>query len=204
MPRRTRTRFARRSRPPGHSFWLRPPAFSVSLQEAANGVFSSILLNEADFSDPSLALNDTMKGAPILERIVCNIGYDQIISEQYFSPAGFNQVTMLVEAMLFTQDDTFATTVTDTTTFDAILENNRILGYEVMKWDMAAGTDYVTNTLTAGQSQVRCRAEIAPKSRVKLREKSVGMAIRTNFDTANAAVLSIFPWVQATMLVRIP
>lgn len=191
----------KRSRPPGKSFWMRPPVFAVDLKQSSGGVYSSIILTEDDFQAPASSLNDTQKGAPILERLVCTMGYDQIIAEGYFDPAGNNQVTMLVEAMVFTQEDQFATLVTDSTSFESVLENNRILGYEMMSWNMS---EVYAPTPATPRQQVRCRSTFAPKSRVRLREKSVAVAIRTGFNVGSSQILATFPWVQPTMLVRVP
>ena len=196
--RRRRNYSKRAAKALGHSFWLRPPAFSLTLRQAAAGVFSDVILTESDFMDPSIGLNDTKKVAPVLERIVTDVGFDQTVNGNYFAPAGFGQVTMLVEAMLFTQADQFLTTVQSSLDFDQVLANNRILGYAVMEWNMDG------YSVTSSLSTVRCRKHFEPKSRVRLREQAVGVAIRTNFDIANAASEANFPWVQPTMLVRVP
>ena len=199
MPRR-RMRRRSFSRPNGKTFWLRPPAFTLATASAADGIFTAILLTEADFTDPNTDLNDTVKGAPILERVICDIGFDMVTAPGYFEPAGFNQTTMLVEALLFTQDDQFNNIITNNTNFDITLNNSRILGYQVMEWNMSD----VTFNDASVQQQVRCRAHFEPKTKTRLREKSLACAIRTNMDTGNADVLSTFPWVQPTMLVRNP
>ncbi len=184
-------------RSPGRSFWLRPPAFSITQVETANGVFSSILLTEGDFQDPSQELDDTQKGAPVLERLITDVGFDQIVTGNYFNPASFGQVTLLVEAMIFTQDDQFISTVSDTASFDVVLRNNRILGYSIMQFELG-------QTSSTLRTQVKCRAHMEPKVKVKLREKALGVAIRTNFNVGDASVDATFPWVQPTMLVRVP
>ncbi len=203
MTRRLRPRRSFRKPTPGHSFWIRPPALTVSLRAASVGVYSDILLTEADFADPSANLNDTQKGAPVLERLVTDVGFDQVVTEAYFDPAAFGQVTMLVEAMIYTQEDQFAAEVVNSSTFDTTLANNRVLGYSVMHWNMDTQIFFGAAAVNP-RSSIRCKAHIEPKSRVKLREKSVCVAIRTNMDVGNAAVLATFPWVQPTMLVRVP
>ncbi len=190
--------FKRQAKQPGRSFWLRPSFTNVTLVEAANGVFSSLILAETDFQDPSGDLNDTKKGAPVLERIICDIGFAHLVSSAFFEPAGFNQVTMLVEAMLFTQSDQFASLVTDSVSFDSVLNNERILGYGIMDYQGQI------SSLVNSRQQVAIHRTFEPKVRVRLREAAVGVAIRTNFDVANSAELSNFPWVQPTMLVRVP
>lgn len=203
MPRRRK--YSKRSnRAPGKSFWLRPPVFDVDLKSSASGVYSEILLTESDFSDPSLALNDTSRGAPVIERTVVTAGYDQVVSENYFNVASFGQVTMIVECMLYTQSDQFVSIVTGDQSFDLALENERILGYEIMKWDMTSGVLFNSATVTAPRHQIRCRFKFEPRSRVKIREKSVAIAIRTNMDEQNSSIQATFPWVQPTFLVRVP
>lgn len=200
---RRRRSFARRGAP-GKTFWLRPTVFDVTVRDTTDGVFSDIILAESDFQSPSAALNDTMKGAPVLERLIVDCEYNQTVDNTYFDPAGNGQVTMLVEAMVFTQEDQFVSTVTDTTTFDTVLENNRILGYQVMEFSLYTGVYYGSTAINTVRTQCHCHAHFEPKSRVKLRERSVAVAYRTNMDIAHGSIEATFPWVQPTMLVRVP
>lgn len=89
MAARRRRSMRARGRAPGKSFWLRPPSFNLTERDNTNGVFSDLILVEADFQDPSAGLNDTKKGAPVLERIILDCGFAQIVNEDYFDPAGF-------------------------------------------------------------------------------------------------------------------
>ncbi len=190
-----RRRNLSRGRAPGKTFWLRPPSFNLTERLTNPGIFADIILQESDFSDPSDNLNDTKKGAPVLERIILEMGFDQVVTDDYFVPAAGNQVTMLVEYMVFTQSDQFAVLVDSDASFDLTLQNERILGYGVMDWK---GIDAGVNMA------IQCRAEVAPKSKFSLREKAIGVAIRTNFFIGIDESLSNFPWVQPTMLVRTP
>ncbi|MFQ1042890.1 hypothetical protein [Gilliamella sp. CG16] len=198
--RRSRGRFhsAAKRNAPGKSFWLRPPAFTLTEQQNNSATFSDVILAEDDFQDPSIELNDTMKGAPVLERLIIKCGFAQTFDSNYFLPAGFGQVTMLVEAMVFTQEDQFTTLVANTTEFDLTLRNNRILGYGVMDYT------HQTGARTASVQQMDLNITFEPKTRVKLREKSLGVAVRGNFNLGNAASLANFVWCQPTMLVRVP
>ncbi len=195
---RKRGRHFRKGRAPGKSFWLRPPAFNITLTEATTGTHSSIILDEADFSDPSIALNDTKKGSPVLERLVVSLGFDMVVGDNYFNAAAFDQTTLLAEMMIYTQSDQFTTFVDSSANFDAMLDNQRILGYAIANWSVNSVQS------TGGRHSIKSRFDFEPKSRVMLREKSVGVAIRTNMDIGDTAILSTFPWVQATMLVRVP
>ncbi len=193
--RRTRPRIRRR---PGKMFWIRPPFTDVTLRQAVNGVYSDIILAPNDFELPNEALNDTARGAPTLERLIVDLRYAQVVDGTYFSPGAFGQVTMLVEAMVFLQNDQFASLVNDTASFDTVLQNQRILGYEIMEWNMDQ------SVATTTRLQIRCGSHIEPKTTVKMREQSVGVAIRTNFDVGDAAVLSTFPSVGQTFLIKTP
>lgn len=195
MARKRRSMF-RKGRTPGKTFWLRPPAFSVALVGGSSSIYSTIILDESDFQEPSTQLNDTKAGAPILERIVCELGYAQQVSDQYLLPAGFNQVTMHFEMMMWVQSDQFASIVVNGSTFDDVLANERILGYAV--------ADFSVDRVAGSQVMMSCRQTFAPRTKVRLREAAVGVAMRGNFDVADASVLSTFPWVQPTMLVRQP
>lgn len=199
MAARRRGRFSRRASrsPAGHSFWLRPPSFAISEQATSTGVFSDLILAESDFMDPNIALNDTKKGAPVVERIIVNMGFSQVVNANYFLPAGFGQVTMHVEALLFMQSDQFTTLITGSLAFDDVLENQRILGYGVMPFNGADDT-------TGAQNQISLQMQFEPKVKIRLREQSIGVAIRTNFNLGDASSLSNFTFVQATMLVRVP
>lgn len=198
MAARRRRGFRRSARAPGKSFWLRPPFTDVTLQQSSNSVYSDVILAPSDFEDPHQALNDTKKGAPVIDRLIVDVRYAQVVNGNYFSPASFAQVTMLVEAMVFLQNDQFATLVTDSTSFDVVLENQRILGYALMEWRMDVST-------TGGERmQINCTKEFTPKTRIMLREQSVAVAIRGNFDSSDASVLATFPSVAQTFLVRQP
>lgn len=171
MAARRRGRFhGRRKAAMGHSFWLRPPAFSIAERATSTGVFSDIILAPSDFEDPNIALNDTKKGAPIVERLVVDMGFAQTFNANYFLAAGFNQVTMFVEAMVYMQDDQFAPLITGSLAFDDVLENQRILGYGVMQWGGAA-------SVTTAVNQMNLQRTFEPKSRIRLREQSIGVAI---------------------------
>ncbi len=194
--RRRRSRGFRRQ-PQGKTFWLRPPAFTITQRQTSAAVFSDLILAESDFQDPSVNLNDTMSGAPVLERLIVKCGFAQVVNASYFDPAGFGQVTMLVEYMIWTQSDQFITGVTGDSTFDLTLQNERILAYGTFDFnhEIAVNAALINISLTT---------TLEPRSKVKLREKSVGIAIRANFDLGDASSLSNFVFVQPTMLVRNP
>lgn len=197
-------RYKKRTRAPGKSFWLRPPAFTVDITDTGNGICASTILAPGDFESPSVALNDTQKGAPILERLVIDCGLNLYVGKGYFDPAVFAQVGMMVEAMIWTQPDQYVPLVTTTTSFDEVLENQRILGYEVMKWDVIPGVTYGSGGADDPKLIIKCRSHFEPKSRVKLREQSLCVAFRTNMNLGHGEVGASFPWVQPTMLVRQP
>ncbi len=181
----------------GKTFWLRPPSFAISEQATSTGVFSDLILAPSDFEDPQIALNDTKRGAPVVERIEVDIGFSQTVTAAYFAAGGFGQVTMHVEALLFMQSDQFATVITGSLAFDDVLENQRILGYGVMDY---TGSD----DTTGAQNQIALHRVFAPRSRIRLREQAIGVAIRTNFNLGDASSLANFNYVQATMLIRQP
>ncbi len=197
MARRKR-RSVMRTRKAGKTFWFRPPSFFMPTVEVANGVISDVILTESDFMDPVDGLNDTKKGAPILERIVCDIGFSQLVGSDYFNPAGFGQTTMHVEVMLWSQTGQFTSLVSSSTTFDTVLEKQRILGYQVMDFQGARAP------IINSRQSIAVHAVFEPKTKVALREKSLGVAIRTNFDLGDSEVISNFNYVQATMLITVP
>ncbi len=194
---RTRGSHFRKGRAPGKSFWIRTPPTSLTQQASASGVFSDLILTEDDFADPNLELNDTKKGAPVVERMIVKLGYSQVVDADYFNPADFAQVTMLVEGMLFSQSDQFVVIVDSTTTFDTTLRNQRIMGYGVMPWSQMND---------ARQTRIHISTEITfePRSRIALREKALGVAIRTNMNLANDAILATSNFFQSTILLRVP
>ncbi len=198
MAARRRGRFSKRMKSAnGKTFWLRPPSFAISEQATSTGVFSDLILAPSDFEDPHTALNDTKRGAPVVERLIVDIGFSQTVNANYFAAGGFGQVTMHVEALLFMQSDQFATVITGSLAFDDILENQRILGYGVMDY---TGSD----DTTGAQNQIAVHRVFEPKSRIRLREQAIGVAIRTNFNLGDASSLANFNYVQATMLIRQP
>ncbi len=198
MAARRRGRFSRRmSSAKGKTFWLRPPSFSITEQATSTGVFSDLILAPADFEDPQANLNDTKRGAPVVERLVVDVGFSQVVNGTYFAAGSGAQVTMHVEAMVFMQSDQFATVITGSLAFDDVLENQRILGYGVM--------DYTgSNDTVNAQNQIALHRVFEPKSRIRLREQAIGVAIRTNFNLGISQSLANFNYVQATMLIRQP
>ncbi len=198
MAARRRGRFSRRMKSAnGKTFWLRPPSFSISEQATSTGVFSDLILAPSDFEDPQANLNDTKRGAPVVERLVVDVGFSQVVNGTYFAAGSGAQVTMHVEAMVFMQSDQFATVITGSLAFDDVLENQRILGYGVM--------DYTgSNDTVNAQNQIALHRVFEPKSRIRLREQAIGVAIRTNFNLGISQSLANFNYVQATMLIRQP
>ncbi len=144
-----------------------------------------------------MGLNDTKRGAPVVERLIVDIGFSQTVNANYFAAGGFGQVTMLVEGLVHTQSDQFASLITGSLAFDTVLENQRILGYGVMPFDGADDT-------TSAQNQIAVHRTFEPKSRIKIREMAIAVAIRTNFNLGDASSLANFNYVQATMLIRVP
>ncbi len=181
----------------GETFWYRPPSFSLTERNAGSGVFSDLVLVEADFQDPADALNNTVKGAPVLERIIADISFAQVYNDNYFAPAGFNQVTCHVEALIHTQDNPNTPDVTNSTTFNNALKRNRILGYGIMKFN-------ANEAIQTDQNMMDLSITFSPKTKFRLREKAVAVCIRTNFDLGNAASLANFNSCQATMLISQP
>ncbi len=198
MAARRRSRIRRiKSSAPGKSFWIRPPAFSLTEAATSTGTFSDIILAPGDFEDPEMGLNDTKRGAPVVERLIVDLGFSQTVNASYFDPAGFGQVSMLVEGLVHTQSDQFASLITGSLAFDTVLENQRILGYGVMSYD---GSDDVTS----GRNQIAVHRTFEPKTRIKIREMAIAVSIRTNFNLGDASSLANFNYVQATMLIRVP
>ncbi len=197
MPRRSHSRRAGRAVKKGETFWYRPPSFSLTERNAGSGVFSSLLLVEADFQDPSDELNNTVQGSPVLERIIADISFAQVYNDNYFAPAGFNQVTCHVEALIHTQSNPNTPDITNSTTFNNALKRDRILGYGIMKFD-------ANEAIVADQNMMDLSITFSPKTKFRLREKAVAVAIRTNFDLGNAASLANFNSCQATMLISQP
>ncbi len=189
MAARRRGRFSRRmSSAKGKTFWLRPPSFSITEQATSTGVFSDLILAPADFEDPQANLNDTKRGAPVVERLVVDVGFSQVVNGTYFAAGSGAQVTMHVEAMVFMQSDQFATVITGSLAFDDVLENQRILGYGVM--------DYTgSNDTVNAQNQIALHRVFEPKSRIRLREQAIGVAIRTNFNLGISQSLANFNYV---------
>lgn len=201
MPQNQRNRGAGRRRfrrPQGKTFWLRPPAFTLGEVQASNGINAAIVLEEADFVNPSALLNDTQKGAPVLERAIIHMGFSQINTADFWEPAAFNQVQLMIEYMVWTQEDDNLNEVTSGSTFDSVLENNRILAYGVMPY--LNQTTAVSSALQQGGASVK----LDLKSKVRLREKAVGAAIRANFAFGDVSSLANFNFFQGTFLVRTP
>lgn len=198
--RKIRRRASPRRAAPGSTFWFRPPVFQMTSVDPTVGLYSDLILTEGDFkSTEQAAMNDTKKGAPVLERIFCHMGLGLQVTENYFSSSAGMQTTVLCEYMMWVQTDQYGSLVNSDAAFDEVLQNQRILSYGVMDF---AGAE--ANGLPQTRIGINVHKHMDPRTKVNLREKAIGVAMRLNAQTATATIESLLTYVQPTMLVRVP
>ena len=168
-PHRTRTRMGNGRQ----GLWLRQPAFSPTEQQASLGIFSDLVADPGDWERDDQIGVQTKKGRgqTRLERQFGEFSFALRF------PNTVNPVIPAFEVMVWEQSSQFGTIVTDNATFDTTLENNRILWYStypVMAAYRPGGSD---NT---GYLYGSARWDV--KSKARLSDRSIGLAIRLGYD----------------------
>lgn len=182
-------------------FWFRFTPFSLALQEAATATHSTILLNEADYYDPTNTLNETQRGGPRLERMIMQYGLSVEANTNFLFGTGSGQTAQIPEFMVHKQNDQFATVVTDSASFDSTRENHRVIMDEV-----AIHNDG-PHRMTDGPPPTYIRTtvgEYETKSKVRLADGALVVSWRGFFNTADAALNEYTDWVRPTMLISLP
>jgi len=184
MASRRRKPFASRSRMANgrQGLWLRQPAFSPTLQLASLGIFSDLVADPSDWERDDQIGVQTKKGR------------GQTRLERQFGEWDFalrftnttNPVIPSFEVMVWEQSSQFATIVTDNATFDTTLENNRILWYSTYPVNAAYRPGAADST---GYLYGHARWDV--KSKARLSDRAIGLAVRLGFDTAAAGTATV-------------
>lgn len=153
--------------------WLRQPGYSPLLQETATGVYSDLVATPADWERDYSIGTQPMRGAGAsrLERMFGQFHF-LTTYDAGVSPPG----SPMIELLVWEQSAQFATLVTDTGSFDDVLENQRVFWH-------ATYPSLVTRTIDDSVMQGHC--EFIVKSKSRLSDKSVGFAIRLGFSVAS-------------------
>jgi len=172
MARRTARRFQRRVRRMNgrQGLWLRQPAFSPTEVEGALGTYADIVAQPSDWERNVQIGTQTMKGAGAsrLERMFGQFHFSAVWDEPADRP-----VSPGIEVMVWDQSSEFASIVTGSASFDDVLENQRILWHKTYQ-------SVTRETKDRGVLDGTCEFEV--KSKVRLADRSIGLAIRLGFD----------------------
>ncbi len=199
-------RFAGSSKDSRRLFWLRLEPFFMTERENSTGTFSDILAGETDWYDPSASLNESRRGGARLERVFLSAGANLLATQDQFTASGEGNFGIIIDSMLRTQSDQFATTVVSSALFSLALANDRVLAY---------GTHHFPGNQSQflQQSEVgdslarfiwRSNYEVDVKAKARLTEKSIAFDTRFSIDLGDASVLANQAWVQPTMLISLP
>jgi len=180
MPRRAALRNFKRSKMGRQGLWVRQPSFSWTVRSSGLGVASDLVITPANW-ERELQTGTQPKrgpGGPVLQRMFVHIAINYV----YTQATDGTLVAPAVETLVWTQDAAFTTQVIDNSSFDDTVLDNRVLFYGLMKngsQNVVAGTETVINWHTM----------IDVKSKARMSGTSVGVAFRTNFDTADTGTV---------------
>ncbi len=181
MPRRRSRSFSRSRMQKGRQgLWVRQPSFSWTVRSAGLGVASDLVITPNDWEREFQVGTQPKRGAggPVLQRMFVKIGINFV----YTQATDGTLIVPGVETLIWTQDAAFSTQVTSNTSFDDTLLDNRVLHYGLIgtkSQDVVAGTEVTVNWMT----------DIEVKAKARLSQVSVGVAFRTNFDTASTGAV---------------
>lgn len=175
-------------------FWIRLENFALTSRDTADGVYGDYVLSEDNYQNPSAGLNETRKGGPRLERMFGHLSFAAQVEGSFID----SNPEMLCDCMVFTQTDQFVFSIGDTAGFDTTLANQRILSFGTARFNgMVVSPGSVNDTVIQ-----RVRYDFDIKSKARLAEMSIGVALRANFDLANLG--NSLASCQTTMLVSTP
>lgn len=161
--------------------WLRQPAFSPTVQLASAGILGETVATPLDWEREESVVTQTKKGAGStrLERQFGEFHFQLRFTDN-------TQPTIpSFEVMVFEQSDQFAFLVDTNATFDGVLANNRILWYSTYPVSVSyrpSGSDNQAYMFGTSRWDV--------KSKARLSDRSIGLAIRLGYDTALAGTVT--------------
>lgn len=180
-------------------FWYRFTPSGVTLRQASTATHSDIIVDEGFWQVQSAALNDQQRGGPRLERFFVDYGLAVDGDDALWAPSGDALIDLIPEFMVWKQSDQFATIVTDSASFDATREKQRIIMDEI---PMEGGS---TKDLAPGGRCIRwVRGRYETKSKVRLSDGALGLAWRGLFNEGSVNVNGYTDWIRCTFLISLP
>ncbi len=191
MPRRA----SRRNRPAvrrarkgsgRQGLWIRQPSFSPTEVQATTATFSDFVLDPTMWERTEQVGTQPKKGAggAMLERIFCQfsfiVTFDADTSGSFIIPS--------CEALCSMQSDQFVNTIVSNTTFDASLENERVLWHEEY-----ARTDSNFRESAGGAfvGQVQFSGKFESKMKARLADRAIAMSWTLGFDTGGTGISDV-------------
>ncbi len=166
--------------------WIRQPAFSPTEVQATTATFSDLVLTPDMWERAEQVGTQPKKGAgsAMLERIFCQFSF--IVTFDADSAGSF--VIPSCEALCSMQSDQFANTIISNATFDASLENERVLWHENFNrtdssFRESAGGAYV--------GQVQFSGKFESKMKARLADRAVALSFKMDFDTGGTGISDV-------------
>ncbi len=166
--------------------WIRQAAYSPTEVSASLGIFTDDVLNPSMWERLVQTGSQVKKGAggPLLESMVCQ--YSVIVTNN--TDLGSSLVIPTIEMLCSMQSSEFAPIITDNTTFDAALESQRVLWYELAPFQSmgareSSGGAYIVQRQFSGAVQSKMKA--------RLSDKLVTQSFRLGFDTAATGITNV-------------
>lgn len=181
-------------------YWFRFTPFFLTPREANTATHSDLILEESDWANPSIDVNQTQRGGARLERFIVDYGLAVYQDIQAFGIDGY--LTLIPEFLVWKQSDQFVTFVTNSATFNQTRDNQRVIMDEVPTRSFSAAL--VDNDSSPGRSVLDVRGRYETKSKVRLSDGAIGMAWRGNFNEASENVIGFTDWVRPTILMSTP
>ncbi len=181
-------RFGRRPRKGSgrQGLWIRQPSYSPTLVEASTATYSDIVLDPSMWERAEQVGTQPKKGAggAMLERLFCQFSF--IVTFDADSAGSF--VIPSAECLCSMQSDQFANVIVGTTTFNASLENERVLWHEEY-----ARTDSSFRESAGGAfvGQVQYSGKFESKMKARLADRAVTQSWTLGFDTAGTGISNV-------------
>lgn len=182
-------------------FWFRLTPFGMALVESSTATHSALLISESSWQDPQANLNEQVRGGPRLERLIVDYGLSVEGTPTFWSTAGNGNLALIPEFMVWKQSDQFASVVTDSTSFDATRQDQRIIMDAV---PVESENTHIYDSTSTGAGIRSVRGRYSTKTKVRLGDGSLGCAWRGLFNTASGGLLGYTDWFRPTLLISLP
>ncbi len=191
MARRRRVTSRRKTGRQG--LWIRQQIFQP--QGFGNGLYTALIATPADWEREAAQTSNPKRGAggTVLQRIIGSFQLSLNTTE------GFSDANTFIEVMLWVQDAAFASLVSDSASFDTTFEGQRLLHYDIMTLDYQSYVSDITDELRMGG-----RIKWDLKSKARLADQAIGIALRLNYDPTQIAVNDQILGITSSVYVTTP